>query len=265
MIQILRAQGYPLLFAAVLAENLGLPVPSYALLLVSAALWSDLHMSLTGIVLVTAAGALLGDGIWYFLGRHRGRPILRTLCSLSLNPDSCVSRTENLFSRHGLKSLLIAKFLPGLNTVAPPLAGMLRLSLRRFLLFDMGGIGLWAGSAMILGRVFHSEIEWLLEWLAAFGRTGILMVLVAFAGWVLLKWLERRRFYRFLERSRITVTELRDLMDRGESVVVVDLRSDLTAQADARKIPGALHIPPREFAARSGEIPPDRAIVMYCT
>ncbi len=265
MIDILRHYGYPMLFLAVLAENLGLPVPSYALVLVGAALWSDLHLSLHGIVFVVTAGALLGDGVWYVLGRYRGRPILRTLCSLSLNPDSCVNRTENLFARHGLKSLLVAKFLPGLNTVAPPLAGMLRLSPVRFGLFDFGGIALWVGSALFLGRLFHAQVEWLLEWLAAFGRTGVAIVLVALAGWILLKWVERRRFYRFLERSRITPSELRDRLARGEGIVIVDLRTDLSYEADGMKIQGAIHIPPKEFAQRAHKIPPDRPIVMYCT
>lgn len=265
MTHILRQYGYSLIFVAVLAENLGLPVPSYALVLVAAAVATDLHLRLGGILLVCALGALIGDGIWYVLGRQRGRPILRTLCSVSLNPDSCVSRTENLFARHGLKSLLVAKFLPGLNTVAPPLAGMLRMSPLRFVLFDLGGIALWAGSALALGRTFHSQVEWLLEWLTAFGRTGVLIVALVVAGWLLLKWIERRRFYRFLERSRISAPELKELLARGNAVIVVDLRSDLTYQTDGLKIPGAIHIPPREFQARYGEIPTDRPVVMYCT
>lgn len=265
MVHILRQYGYSLIFVTVLAENLGLPVPSYALVLVAAALATDLHLHLGGILLVCALGALIGDALWYALGRHRGRPILRTLCSVSLNPDSCVSRTENLFARHGLKSLLVAKFLPGLNTVAPPLAGLLRMSPLRFLLFDLGGIALWAGSALALGRAFRSQVEWLLEWLAAFGRTGVLIVVLAVAGWLLLKWIERRRFYRLLERSRISAPELKELLAQGDSVVVVDLRSDLTYRADGLKIPGALHIPPAEFPARFGEIPAGRPVVMYCT
>lgn len=265
MAHILRQYGEPLIFVAVLAENLGLPVPSYALVLVAAALSAELHLGLLNIFLACALGALMGDAVWYALGRQRGRPILRTLCSISLNPDSCVSRTENLFTRHGLKSLLVAKFLPGLNTVAPPLAGMLRMSPWRSLLFDLGGIALWTGSALGLGLAFRSQVEWLLEWLAAFGRTGILIVVFAVAGWLLLKWIERRRFYRFLERSRISAPELRELLTQGDSVVVVDLRSDLTYRADGVKIPRAIHIPPGEFHARFGEIPGGRPVVMYCT
>ncbi|MBZ5543087.1 MAG: VTT domain-containing protein [Acidobacteriia bacterium] len=265
MVHILRQYGHTLILVTVLAENLGLPVPSYALVLVAAALAPELHLSLGGIILVCALGALIGDGIWYVLGRQRGRPILRTLCSVSLNPDSCVSRTENIFARHGLKSLLVAKFLPGLNTVAPPLAGMLRISPLRFLLFDLGGIALWAGSALVLGRAFHSQVEWLLEWLAAFGRTGVLIVGLTVAGWLLLKWIERRRFYRLLESSRISAPELKNLLAQGDLVIVVDLRTDLTYRTDGLKIPGAIHIPPGELPARFGEIPPGRPVVMYCT
>jgi membrane protein DedA with SNARE-associated domain len=265
LVQTLRQHGYSLLFAAVLAENLGLPVPSYALVLVGVALAKELGLSLGGIVLVSVIGALLGDGIWFALGRYRGRPILRTLCSISLNPDSCVSRTEDLFGRHGLKSLLVAKFLPGLNTIAPPLAGLLGTSVLRFTLFDLGGIGIWAGSALALGMVFHSQVEWLLEWLSAFGRTGVLIVAVILAGWILLKWIERRRFYRLLERSRIAAPELKEWLDRGEDVVIVDLRSDFGYQADGVKVAGAIHIPPGEFMSRYHEIPPGRPVVMYCT
>jgi membrane protein DedA with SNARE-associated domain len=265
LLRILHQHGYALIFVAVFAENLGLPVPSYALILVGAALAKELGLSLWGIVLFSAAGALLGDGIWFALGRYRGRPILRTLCSISLNPDSCVSRTEDLFGRHGLKSLLVAKFLPGLNTIAPPLAGLLRTSVLRFTLFDLGGIAIWVGSALGLGLAFHSQVEWLLEWLSAFGRTGVLIVAVLLAGWIVLKWVERRRFYKLLERSRISAPELKEMLERGESAVIVDLRSDFGFQADGVKIAGAIHIPPGEFKTRFREIPPGRPVVMYCT
>ena len=265
MVQIFREYGYGLLFAAILAETLGLPIPSYPLVLLAAALVADLHFSLGGILIVGVVAALMGDITWYLIGRRRGRPILRTLCSISLNPDSCVSRTENIFSRHGLKSLLVTKFFPGLNTVVQPIAGMLRISPQRFIPFDLGGIGLWIGSAITLGVVFRGQVEWLLKWLDALGRVGLVMVGVPFAGWVFLKWVERRRFYRLLERSRISSPELKGLLERGEHVAIIDLRSGLAYRVEAVKIPGSLHIPPEEFEARYREIPPGRPIVMYCT
>jgi membrane protein DedA with SNARE-associated domain len=261
----LQAYGYPLIFLAVLAENLGLPLPSFALLLAAASMARELDFSLAGLIALAVLAALIGDAVWYVLGRQQGRPILRTLCSLSLNPDSCVSRTENLFSRHGLKSLLVAKFLPGLNTVAPPLAGMLKVSPLRFAAFDLAGTGLWAGSAAALGWAFRAQVMSLLNWLDAVGRMGLLVLAVLLSGWLVFKWAERRRFYRLLDRSRITAPELKGMLERGENVVVVDLRSDLTYAAEGLKIQGALHIPPREFERRYADIPAGRTVVMYCT
>ncbi len=265
MVHIFREYGYGLLFAAILAETLGLPVPSYPLVLLAAALVAELGLSVSGILALGIAAALIGDMTWYFIGRRRGRPILRTLCSISLNPDSCVNRTENFFARHGLKSLLVTKFFPGLNTVVQPLAGMLRVSTLRFVLFDLGGIVLWIGSAAVLGVVFRGQVAWLLEWLDALGRLGVLVVGALLTGWVLFKWVERQRFYRLLARSRISCAELKDLLDRGEPVAIVDLRSGLAYDADGLKIQGSMRIPPGEFNARYAEIPRDRPIVMYCT
>jgi membrane protein DedA with SNARE-associated domain len=265
MVHILNQYGYPFIFLVVFAENLGLPVPSYPVILVGAALAANLHLRLPGLFLVSVLAALIGDGIWYKLGRSRGRPILRKLCSLSLSPDSCVSRTERFFERHGLKSLLMSKFLPGLNTVAPPLAGMLRVPPLRFAAVDLAGVTIWAGSAMGLGLAFRTQVEWVMEWLAAFGRAGVLILGVLLAGWFLLKWVERWRFYRLLERSRISAPELKERLDRSEGVVIVDLRSDLSYHVDGAKIVGAIWIPPGDFEQRYEEIPRGHPVVMYCT
>ncbi len=265
MIQALRHYGYPFFFLAVLAECLGLPVPSFPFILVGAALAAELHFRLAAVVGLSVSAALAGDCLWYLLGRRRGRSILRKLCSLSLNVDSCVGRTEDFFARNGLKALLIAKFIPGLSTVASPLAGMLKMSFGRFVLFDLGGVSLWVMSAVLLGVGFRAQVEWLIGWLAAFGRTSALVVAVFLAGWLLLKWFERRRFYRLLERSRISPQDLKGRLAEGEDLVIVDLRSDLAYQQQGSKIPGAIHIPPAEFRLRHGEIPKDRPIVMYCT
>jgi len=265
MYHILHTYGYPLVFAAVLAENLGLPVPSFFVVLFAAAMGAQDRFTIPGLLAVSLTAALIGDFVWYGLGRVRGRPILRTLCSLSLNADSCVSRTESLFERHGLKSLLVAKFLPGLNTIGAPLAGMLKLSPVRFGLFDLGGAGLWAGAALALGVAFRSELDWLTAWLLAFGQMGGLILVCVFLGWIALKWVERRRFYQLLERSRVTAAELKELMEKGEALVVVDLRSSLSVSAEGVKIPGAIHIPPHEFSSRHKDIPTGRPVVMVCT
>ena len=264
MVHILRQYGYSFIFLAAFAENLGLPIPSYPVILVAAALAAPLHLRLPLIFLACVVAALGGDGIWYELGRSKGRPILRRLCSLSLSPDSCVHRAEHTFQRYGIKSLLVAKFVPGLNTVAPPLAGMLKISPWRFVAVDLAGIALWAGSAIAVGRAFRTEVEWAMAWIAAFGRTGLLILAILLAGWLLLKWVERRQFYRLLERSRISASELKERLERGEAIAIVDLRGDLSYHADGVKVAGAIWIPPHDFEERYTEIPPGRPVVMYC-
>jgi len=265
MVQILHQYGYSFLLLAVFAESLGLPLPSYPIILIASALTVPLHFRLHIILILSMAAALAGDGIWYQLGRSRGRPILRRLCSLSLSPDSCVHRTERFFQRNGLKSLLVAKFVPGLGSVASPLAGMLKVPRWRFIVVDLGGIALWAGSAMTLGFAFRTEVEWLIEWLAAFGRTAALILGVLAAGWLLLKWVQRKQFYRLLERSRISPTELKERLDRGDAIVIVDLRSDLGYHEDGAKVAGAIWIQPEDFEDRFVEIPFGRPVVMYCS
>jgi membrane protein DedA with SNARE-associated domain len=265
MIQVLRHYGYPFFFVVVLAESLGVPVPSFPFILIGAALAAELHFRLVGVMALSVLAALSGDSFWYLLGKRRGRSILQKLCSLSLNADSCVGRTEDFFARNGLKTLLFSKFIPGLSTVASPLAGMLNASYARFVLFDLGGISLWVMSAVLLGLGFRTEVEWLIEWLAAFGRTSALILSLLLAGWFLLKWVDRRRFFRLLERSRISPQDLKGRLAEGEDLVVVDLRSDLAYQQQGLRIPGAIHIPPGEFKLRNGEIPKGRPVVMYCT
>jgi len=262
---ILRHYGYSFVFLVVFAETLGLPVPAYPVILVAAGLAADLHFRLPGIYSLATLAALGGDSLWFELGRLRGRPILRKLCSLSFSPDSCVSRTESFFQRNGVKSLLVSKFMPGLNTIAAPLAGMLRVPRPRFLAADLAGTTLWAVSAIALGRLFRSQVEWMIVWLAAFGRTGVLILAILLAGWVLLKWVQRWEFYRRIERARISAPDLKQRLDRGERISIVDLRSDLGYHADGAKLPGALWIPPRDFEKRYQEIPSGHPVVMYCT
>ena len=265
MIQILRHFGYSFIILAVFAESLGLPVPGYPIILIASALAAPLGLRVQVIIAVCILAAVAGDSIWYALGRSRGRPILRRLCSLSLSPDSCVHRTEHVFQRYGTRSLLVAKFVPGLSAVASPLAGMLKVAPLRFLAMDLAGIALWAGSASALGLAFRTQVERAVVWLAILGRTGVLILAAILAGWLLFRWVQRWRFRRTLVRSRISAPELKRRLDRGDSLVIVDLRSDLGYQEDGAKVAGAIWIPPHDFEKRFAEIPPGRPIVMYCT
>lgn len=257
--------GYSVIFFWVLAEQAGIPIPSLPLLLSAAALSAEGKISFHILLLLTFAGAFLSDLMWYQLGRTQGGRILSLLCRISLEPDSCVKNTENLFMRRGANSLLVSKFLPGLNTVAQPMAGIVRLSWIRFLSYDVSGTLLWAGSVLIVGRVFHRQVEDILAMLRRSGLSMLVVVILVAAAWISFKYIQRRRFIRKLRISRIAPAELKEVLDSGSPIVVVDLRNDFTLDEDSVQIPGALRLTPEELEVRHEEIPRDRDIVLYCT
>jgi len=264
-IQFLLRHGYTVLFAWVLAEQLGLPLPAIPILLAAGALAGAGRMNLAAALALTLAAALLSDTLWYEIGRRRGHRILNLLCRVSLEPDSCVRKTENVFGRHGAKALLYAKFVPGLNTIAPPLAGVFQLRLPHFLLYDAVGSLLWAGAFIGLGWLFSDQLERVTVYALQFGSWSLAIVFAGLAGYVAWKYIERRRFLRELRIARITPEELLGKLAAGEEVVVVDLRHRMEFEADGEKVRGALHFEPDELEARHAEIPRDRDVVLYCT
>src|SRR5438874_1577904 len=148
--------GIPLIFLNVFLEQIGAPVPAVPTLIVAGALSRAGQMSSTHVLIAAVIASLIADYAWFLLGRHYGYRVLRTLCRISLSPDSCVRDTEASFERWGLKSLIVAKFIPGFSTVAPPLAGATRAGTLVFLAFDALGAIVWAGAAVAAGRAFHS-------------------------------------------------------------------------------------------------------------
>jgi membrane protein DedA with SNARE-associated domain len=254
--------GYAVLFGWVLLEQLGLPIPAAPLLIAAGALARAGKMNLTFAVGLAFIAVILADLFWYSLGRYRGGRILKLLCRISLEPDSCVRRTENLFVRHGVHSLLVAKFVPGLNTAAPSLAGIFRMPVRRFIIFDSLGAFIWVATVTSLGLIFSDQLEQIAlrwgSWLVAVLAGG----LVAYILW---KFIQRRRFIRRLRIARITPKELMDKLTAGENISVVDLRQPIDIEAFPQMIPGALRIAMEEIEDRHGEIPRDRDVVLYCS
>ena len=255
--------GYALLFFWVLAEQSALPVPSAPLLIAAGALIraGRLHPVLSLACCLSAA--LIADTIWFHLGRRRGRQVLRFVCRLSLEPDSCVRRTENTFLKYGMRSLLISKFVPGLNAVAAPLAGNSRNSYHRFVLFDAAGASLWSGAFIALGFVFSEQLETVVGYASRMGSNLSILVASLFAGWIGWKYIQRRRFLRNLRIARITPAELGDRLQAGESLYIVDLRHAQPDEPDV--IPGAVRISSEDLLAHSQEIPRDRDIILFCS
>jgi membrane protein DedA with SNARE-associated domain len=257
--------GHAVLFGWVLVEQLGVPVPAMPLLLAAGALAGTGRLNLFASLLFAVLGALTADSVWFHLGRHKGIKILQLLCRISLEPDSCVRRTEGIFSKQGARSLLVAKFLPGLGLVTPPLAGIFRMRFRRFLLFDAMGSLFWSGAFLGLGYTFAGEIERIAARLASLG--GWLLVLVAgsLAGYIGYKFAARQRFLRELRIARITVDELKEKIDSGEQVTIVDLRHSLDFEAEPETIPGAVHMEAKELEEKNNRLPRDGEVVLYCT
>lgn len=262
---ILTHYGYLVVFVWVLAEQLGLPIPAMPLLLTAGALAADHQLSFFLVLFVSLIASVVSDSVWFELGRRRGGVVLNVLCRLSLEPDSCVERTKGSFDRRGPQSLLYAKFVPGLNTVAAPIAGMTRISYARFLLFDVPGTLLWAGSALLLGFLLGKKVDRVLSHSRDVGQAFVVLALLAIVAWVVWKWEQRRRFLASVRVARITPQQLHEKMLEGEKVVIIDLRHRLDLLTDPRTIPGALQIKFDELEERAKEIPRDREIILYCT
>jgi membrane protein DedA with SNARE-associated domain len=265
ILESLLHHGYLLLAAWVFLEQVGLPVPSLPILLAAGALSGMGRMNLATALFLGLLSAITADTIWYQLGRHKGIKVLQWLCRISLEPDSCVRRTEGLFEKQGARSLLFAKFLPGLNAVTMPLAGIFQMRVRKFLLFDLLGSLCWLGTYLGLGYLFSGQIERIAQHAAALGSWLLVLLVSALASYILYKFLARKKFLRDLRISRITVDELKEKLDAGENLSIVDLRHSLDFEADPGTIPGAVHLDSTELTEKTDLLPLGREIILYCT
>jgi len=253
------------LFAAVLANQLGVPVPATPFLIAVGALARTGEASPAVAIALALAGAFIAHSVWYEAGKRGGRRILRLVCRIAIEPDACVRRTEDTFARHGLKSLLIAPFVPGLGAVSHPLSGMIGVPYSRFILFSIGGIGIWASTLIGLGYVFGRQLVALVEGGASAAARFAAAVAAAVAGYIAWKLLQRYRLLRRYRMARIGPEELRQKLGAGHPITIVDLRHPHDIELEPRMIPGALRILPEELELRHQEIPRGGEIVLYCT
>jgi membrane protein DedA with SNARE-associated domain len=264
-VESLIEHGYTLLFGWVLVEQMGLPMPAIPLLLAAGALAGSAKMDLALAASWALIAVILADLFWYSLGRYRGGRILKLLCRISLEPDSCVRRTENLFVRHGARSLLVAKFVPGLNTAAPSLAGIFHMPVRRFMVFDSLGGLFWVATFTGLGFIFSDQLEGIAAHSLRWGGWLVIVLAGSLAAYILWKYIQRRRFLHRLRIARISPKELMDKLTAGDDISIVDLRQPIDVEAFPQMIPGALRIAMEEIEERHGEIPRDRDVVLYCS
>jgi membrane protein DedA with SNARE-associated domain/rhodanese-related sulfurtransferase len=262
----LQRHAQVLLFIWIFVDQLGVPIPAVPLLLAAGALAGAGKGSIVTTVGIALVASLLADVVWFSLGRRRGHHVLAWLCRITLEPDSCVRRTEDMFVARGLQALLVTKFLPGLNAVAAALAGVVGVHAWRFLTYALVAGLLWAGSWTGVGYFFSAAIRQLVSDATHVGGIPLVALIAAvLAAYIVFKYATRRRFLRSLRIARITPEELQARLGAGEPVVILDLRSALDLQVMPYTIPGALQVAPADLARRSGELPRDRDIVLYCT
>ena len=262
LIRLIADYGLVVVFVNILVQQLGAPVPGYPMLMVTGALAARGELGLPALLGTAVAACLIADTVWYAIGAHSGRRVLRTLCRISLSPDGCVRQTESIFTRLGAPALLVAKFIPGFASVATALAGALRIPRGTFLLFDALGALLWVGGGLALGWLFAPAIRQIAAGIAQFGRWGLTFLAVGVALFVAAKWWQRHRFNLQLKMARLSVEGLSELLDRGEQPLIVDVRSQ--ASRDEGRIPGAILSMGDELSPELIAHPKESLIVVYC-
>jgi membrane protein DedA with SNARE-associated domain/rhodanese-related sulfurtransferase len=254
-----------LIVGNVLVDQVGIPVPAVPTLIVAGAVAADHPVWGAELFVLAVLACIAADTLWYLAGRVYGNGVMKLLCRISVSPDSCVNETYVRFERWGPKAIVIAKFVPGLAIIAPPLAGALRMGWVRFLALTAAAASLWVGAYLAAGVLFRAQIDWLLPRAADLGGPSAALVLAALASYIAVKWWQRRKFYLMLRMARISVSELYERQQIPPAPTVVDVRSTSARSLDPRRIPGALHVPLTDVDTHLKDLPRDGEIILYCS
>jgi membrane protein DedA with SNARE-associated domain/rhodanese-related sulfurtransferase len=254
--------GVPFVGLNVLLQQLGLPIPAVPTMMLAGALAVAGRIDLFAAFALAVAASLFADLLWFWAGRRYGYPVLRLLCRISLSPDTCVRQTEGIFERWGFYSVVVSKFVPGFATVAPPIAGVLKLRVGAFALASATSAALWAGAAMLAGVVFARQIDVALVWMTSHALLAVLFVGALVLLYALLKAWQRYRLARLLAAAMISVDELRERLEGEPPPFIIDVGSSLVHDTRPH-IPGAVLLD-LDALAQSDDYPDDRDIVLYC-
>jgi len=263
-LQFLIRHGLLALFVIMLADQLAIPVPMDIFLFAAGGLVGAGRIGFVPAVATLLVAGVAGNIVWYLLGRRHGDRILKLLCKVSIEPDSCVRRTQNLFTRHGLKALLVAKFVPGLNTVAAPLAGVSGVPFPRFVAFMSLGLLFWIVPYLLLGFIFRHQLEAAAAWASRMGSSLVWIVAGVVACYFAYKFARRWQLLRVLRMARVSAHEVKAMIDGNLPVVIIDLRHAISIRSLPHAIPGSVLMMPEEVERRHGEIARDRDVVLYC-
>jgi membrane protein DedA with SNARE-associated domain/rhodanese-related sulfurtransferase len=262
--------AYLIIFLWVLVEQIGIPIPSVPVLLTAGTLSATHRVSWFGITLAMLFACVTADTVWFSLGRRYGNSVLKLLCRLSFEASTCVSKTEGYFTRRGAVTLLFAKFVPGLSTVAAPIAGQTGMSYPRFVAWDLAGSLIWGETFILAGRFFGDLAKKSAPFFAWLGHFAIFIFAAMVLGFLAHRIWKQRKFLQQVREMRLEPSELKSMLDDAEAngnkpPFIVDLRHPLDYLPDPRVLPGALRIGPNEIKQHSEIIPRDRDVILYCT
>lgn len=262
--------AYSVLFGWVLVEQAGLPIPSVPLMLAAGTMSAAHKIHLALILPVILLACLMADTMWWWMGRRFGSRVLDILCRMSLDASTCVNRAQGSIARRGGVTLLFAKFVPGVSTIAAPIAGQSGMSYAEFAAYDMTGTLVWAGAWLFAGRFFGDMARRSNQFFGTLTHFAVALVLAMILGIIIYRYVQRQRFLAELRGLRLEPEQLLAMMDDarsegGQLPFIIDLRHPLDVLTDPEVLPGALRIGPDELKLHRDEIPHDREIVLYCT
>jgi len=266
-LSLIAHHGYTIIFLVVFLEAIGLPVPAALALVAGGAAAASGLLHVPAVLLLAVVGMLLGDSLLYVLGSQMGWSLLGFLCKVSANPETCILRSAESFYKRGRATLVIAKFIPGVNTMAAPLAGSMKMPFGQFLGLDLAGASFYALAYGGIGFLFRDFVTVITRGFRVAGRVTEIVVILALIAFIAHRvWLySKRRVYRVV--PRVQVMELAQKLQSEESgkILLVDVRSHGYYDSGAERIRGSVRIEPNNLSQEIKELPKDKDIYLYCT
>jgi membrane protein DedA with SNARE-associated domain len=266
-LSLIAHHGYTIIFVVVFLEAIGLPVPAALALVAGGAAAASGLLRIPLAALLAVAGMLLGDSLLYLLGSYTGWGLLGFLCKVSANPETCILRSAESFYKRGRLTLLIAKFIPGVNSMAPPLAGSMKMPFGQFLWLDIVGASLYALAYGGIGFLFHDFVKAITRGFQVAGHATEIVVILALIAFIIHRvWLySKHRVYRIVPRVQVMELARKLQAEESEKILLVDVRSHGYYDSGAARIRGSIRIEPNNLSAEIEKLPKDKDIYLYCT
>jgi membrane protein DedA with SNARE-associated domain len=267
LLHIMARQGYALTFGLLFAEALGLPFPAAIALVAAGAAVASHTLYGPAVLLASMVALLIGDSAQFWLGRYSGWALLGFLCRLSMNPETCILRSAESFYKRGRATLIIAKFIPGINTMAAPLAGSMKMRFGQFLRLDFLGALLYSSTYLMVGYLSRDFLAATLNGFHAAGRAMEIIVITALVVYAIYRGVQFRKYKKYRVMPRVQVQELaaRLASDDASRVLIVDVRSHGYYDVGSERIAGSIRIEPNNLEDEMKNLPKDKDIYLYCT